>query len=310
MPTGSVATPDHPEVAAFISLIRQTYESLGREVDLSPANERVNSLLRTFVDAVLHVSSVHATASILENPDVRNIRKPMLEKLSHAEYLMERYFAQQFGAQCPLTASDLDQFWYRTCYRNLVDAEVTAMASVLRSGSALSGKIAFVGSGPLPLTAIDMHFATGADVLCIDSDADAVRLSRQMIANMGLQHKIGVHRHAGETFDYAGCDVVMVASLVPEKDSVVRRIQATAPDAAIGVRSVRGLKALLYEPVNEHAFDDLGLRHVSSSKDSSETINTTHFLRPAPYGATLPPGKAAATSGARTPTPSPEALPA
>ena len=78
-------------------------------------------------------------------------------------------------------------------------------------------QIVFIGSGPLPMTAIDMHLQTGAKIVCVDNDPEAVLLSRQMIENLGLSGSISVHQAEGDKFDYAGSDVVFVAALATSK---------------------------------------------------------------------------------------------
>ncbi len=132
------------------------------------------------------------------------------------------------------------------------------------------------------MTAIDMHLQTGAKIVCVDNDADAVLLSRQMIENLGLSDAISVHKAEGDKFDYAGSEIVFVAALATQKDNIVANIRTTAPEAYVAVRSVeKGAKALLYQEIAPTAFMDQGLTYVGKSEDTHETtFNQTIIFAP------------------------------
>lgn len=264
---------------SFIGFISETFNALTQQQDLSPRNERVTELLSVFVQAVLDMAPKFEAEKILSQPSVRALRAPLLQKLSHAEYEMERYFGEIFAAKGPMTSDQLGEFWYRDNYKDLVAQEVAAMSEAGLEPFA-DKTMVFVGSGPLPMTAIDMHLQTRARIICVDNDDDAVRLSQAMIDNLGLSSQITVCQAAGEDFCYKGADIVFVASLVGQKDNVIAQIRDTAPEAHIGVRSVDGLKALLYEPVRQDAFLSHGYAYRGKTIDGAGTINTTLLFTP------------------------------
>ena len=262
----------------FIAAAKHTHQELSRQNDLSPANDKVNRCLSDFVNAVLNFSVEQDAAKVLETEEIQNLRPELLSYLSRAEFEMETYFAKIFAQMPVIEEKDLDLFWYKQCYQDLVDAEIEQLDTLDISPDA---EIAFVGSGPLPLTAIEYYLQTGNKMTCFDTDAEAVRLSRQMIQNMGLSDVIEVRHQAGEDADYSQFDVVMVASLVKDKEKTLDRIRTTAPDAKVAVRSVEGVKAMLYEVVNKDDFEAHSLEYAGSTKDDPATINTTLFFRPA-----------------------------
>ncbi len=268
------------ELSDFIQMVLNTFSFLETQEDLSPGNHELNTVLGSFVGAVLDLSGDDEKLRALEDSRVRNIRAPMLQKLAEAEFHMERYFAEMFSKQQSLSLPDLDQFWYRDCYHKLAQFEIEAMHKTV-SEKDKPLKMAFVGSGPLPLTGIDMYLQKGCDMLCVDCDQEAATLSRSLVEKLGLSQKISVVQRDGCEQDYSGCDVVLIAALVPEKEKVVRRVRETAPDAVIGIRSVQRLKALLYEPVSIEFAADHGLDYSCTSRDARKTINTTHFFKPA-----------------------------
>lgn len=141
------------------------------------------------------------------------------------------------------------------------------------------------------MTAIDMHLQTGAEIVCIDNDPNAVMLSRQMIENLGLSDAISVHKAEGDKFNYTGSEVVFVAALASNKDNIIANIRTTAPEAYVAVRFVeKGAKAMLYEEIAPTAFLNQGLDYFGKSLDTHDTtFNQTLLFAPralsAPSGA-------------------------
>lgn len=261
----------------YIKLARQVHTYLGHQRDLSPDNNGVNYLLSRFVTATLNGSDLRYQ-SVLDSPEVQKIRPSLLEMLSGAEYEMEVHWGDHFANKGAMQPEDLDEFWYRDCYANLIAEEISALKKVDVEPNH-EHSIVFIGSGPLPMTAIDMHLQTGAKIVCVDNDEKAVTVSRQMIDNLGLSDVIEVYHSSGEDFDYGGNDIVFVASLISQKEGVVERIRETAPKAIVGVRSVEGIRAMLYEPVQENAFTSNGLKFAVKTQDehNGTTVNTTNI---------------------------------
>jgi hypothetical protein len=116
----------------------------------------------------------------------------------------------------------------------------------------------------------------------IDSDADAVALTRNMNAALGMQDMIDVVQSSGEDFDYSDAGLVMVAALVSAKDNVLARVRDTAPGVGLAVRSAEGVRTLLYEQADERALDRAGYDYAGKSRITDTIINTTLFFQPRP----------------------------
>lgn len=157
----------------FIELVTEVSDTLKRNAgDLSPGNTEVTRCLTHFVGAVLDVKNAgdpHLESLIMENEKIRRLRSGMLAHLREAEYRMEHYFAEIFAQYPALSSSDLDLFWYRNNYRRIAEDEIAAIRG---AGLDLSGqRIVFAGSGPLPLTAIEMCYALPDEdiqITCLD----------------------------------------------------------------------------------------------------------------------------------------------
>jgi hypothetical protein len=82
---------------------------------------------------------------------------------------------------------------------------------------------------------------------------------------------------------------VIVASLVPDKTRVMRRIRATQPAAVVALRSAEGLCTLLYDPLDEAELDALGCRYLGRTRHNPRAINTTLLYAAAPVRHRPPP---------------------
>lgn len=122
-----VSFPD--DLDGLVIMARDTLSFLKDQTDLSPNNAGVSTCLTDFVGAVQHLHG-RGDAARLEQSDVRNIKKPLLQQLARAEYEMELHWAKDYVSRGEITPNDLNDFWYRQCYMDLVEEEVTAMQSV------------------------------------------------------------------------------------------------------------------------------------------------------------------------------------
>jgi nicotianamine synthase-like protein len=258
----------------LIRCVLRAHEVLDRESDLSPRNPRINAALSALVHGVMEGCPPGAAARVLADPRIVAIREALVRRLALAEAAMERHWARAFSQRKRLTVADFTQFPYWDCYRHLVLAELRGLGPHLRLGRAES--IAFVGAGPLPLSAIMVRLRTGLQVTCFDVDASACSLAQAVCRTAGLTG-IEVTCASGAHHKYPLNPVVMIASLVPDKAQVVRRVGATRRAAVVALRSVEGLSTLLYDPVDEAELAALGCVRLGCSGHNSRTINTTLF---------------------------------
>jgi hypothetical protein len=268
---------DMGRVSRLLECFRDAMQVLGQAQDLTPANQNVNRALGAFVRAVLDYpeDSIAEIQSILAHNDVKNLRVPLLRKLAEAEFQMELFYAQP---------GRVASFPYHENYRVLVAEEVAAVnldhVGHPDDADSVSGEIYFIGSGPLPLTAIECARQTGRHVTCVERDPAAVVLSRRVIAEMGVENLVAVIEGDGSVLNYAGAGLVMVAALVDGKEKTIANIRDTAPGAMIGIRSAEGIRTLLYEEINHDDVTRHGYRLCGQSRTTDEVVNTTLFFDP------------------------------
>jgi len=84
-------------------------------------------------------------------------------------------------------------------------------------------------------------------IVALDNDGGAVDLATGVIGRLGAD-RITARRDDGVEFDYGRADAIYVANQVVPKESVLRRIAATArPGTSVVVREPCGMGRLLAE---------------------------------------------------------------
>jgi hypothetical protein len=266
-----------PTVGAVIGKIVAVHALLTNESDLSPCNRKISIALRELVDLLLQSYGSAETAAILNHPEVAALRSSLLDRLSEAESALERFWSQRFRNRKTLHVRDLRTFLYWRNYERLLGMELKALAAIWRFKAQKHGEIVFVGGGPLPLSAIVLHMRTGKPVLCVDADGEASECARGLLAKLGLSEVSAVHTD-GMDFDYGGASATFIASLANRKMDVAKRIVETCKEPVVAVRTVDGVRALLYRPADVAALKAAGLSFAGRTKANAETINSTVFF--------------------------------
>ena len=177
--------------------------------------------------------------------------------------------------------SDLREFLYWRNYERLLASELQALTAMRRLEAQKHGRIVFVGGGPLPLSATVLHMRTGKPVRCIDTDAEVCESAGQLLAKLGLSQISAVHSD-GMDFDYSGASAIFIASLVGRKTDVAQRIVETCEEPLVAVRTVDGVRTLLYSPADLAALKAVGLSVAGQTNFDAETINRTLFFNACP----------------------------
>ncbi|MGA8768897.1 MAG: nicotianamine synthase family protein [Rhodomicrobium sp.] len=275
-------------VDTVIGKIVAVHALLTNEGDLSPRNQKISTALRELVDLLLRSYSSAEAAAIVNHPEVTALRISLLDRLSEAESALERFWSQRFRNRKTLHVRDLREFLYWRNYERLLGMELKALAAIRRFKARKHGEIVFVGGGPLPLSAIVLHMRTGKPVLCVDADAEASECAGKLLAKLSLFQVSAVHTD-GVDFDYGGASAIFIASLTNRKMDVAKRIVETCKEPVVAVRTVDGVRALLYRPADLAALKAAGLSLAGQTKADAETINSTLFFNAAARDAGIAP---------------------
>lgn len=200
----------------------------------------------------------------------------------NAECELESHWAKLITSLSPTTTSletgkdtynALKQFPYFQNYVDLARMEIHALHSILEEGSTNRlEKVAFIGSGPLPLTSLCLLWqphTTIQTILNIDSNPEAIAQSSLICNKLGFKKYAKGMEFACESAtdpnrDLRGFDVVFLAALVggtqEEKAQVLRGVVGRMrKGGVVVVRSSHGLRGLLYP---EFEFTTPGVQEV------------------------------------------------
>jgi nicotianamine synthase len=227
----------------FSLAVRRIYDALARE-DFNLTSPNVDALFRELVTVV--------TASSAAECDLNDAEISRLQAANgRREFAFEKEWAGRvIAADDP--HAEFGKFPYLKNYFALTKLEWTALE---RCRQHRGHRVLFCGGGPLPMTAIALAKGHGVPSTVIDIEPEAVALSRQVLARLGLSSMITVEEAvAGAVTDYGRYSVVFVAALAGlapgDKAAIFRRIKETSgQETHIIARSGQGNRKLLYRPL-------------------------------------------------------------
>lgn len=264
MPTAR--TPD-----ALRHTLHRLHLRLATSASLEPSPD-VDLLFSELVQLVRYEPQERVD-QILADPAVLAVQPSLHRLCSEGECALERAWTSRvLRSRDPW--AQLLRFPYYDNYRQLTHLEYHALRGL---GFDDFGRVAFVGSGPLPLTAVFLSRAFGLQVDNVDRDLGAVQASRQLAGALGLQDLSFIHADLFALTDLSRYGLVVLAALVgldrAEKlralDHLARHM---APGALLVVRTAHALRALLYPPVDP---DDLvGFTPLAVIQPLNDVINS------------------------------------
>ncbi|KAK3365618.1 Nicotianamine synthase [Lasiosphaeria ovina] len=262
------------KVQSLVQTITETHARLLKLPDLGPGKE-INELLGNLVEVCSEIHDQDTVQQVLNHAGVKAVL-PWLRKIcAEAESCLESHWAAHIlkGSSPDEVITRLESFPYYANYQDLARLELCAILSVTKTAPS---RIAFIGSGPLPLTSLCLldalksgAIASGPPppqqqkqpsrvVLNIDFSEAAIAASLRLCLALGA-------RGAGMEFmcadaastaqSLAEFDVVYMAALVgmsqANKEAIVLHVAGRMrPGALLVVRSAWGLRTCLYPEVD------------------------------------------------------------
>jgi hypothetical protein len=245
--------------AALRRLINATAERIWRFGDLHP-----------------HIGMLEEM--IFELDDNGVLASMFLTSLSSAQVSLQRVAYCQWETELErrfvhgLTpSSTIDDYALASRFRRLITREI----DLLTQGGHPE-RLLFIGSGPLPVSAILAHEYLGVPVDCVDVDTVAVADSRRLLQHLQLSDAVHVLHADGTSIDARAYDAILIALLAKPKGEILASLARCArKDCRIVCRTSEGLRELVYEPMHR----DRDLRtHVVCDKrpavDAGDTISS------------------------------------
>ncbi|KAK6942435.1 Nicotianamine synthase [Dillenia turbinata] len=263
--------------------IAQLHASILKLDSLRPSKE-VNSLFTQLVKLCILPSSIDIEALPQE---IQAIRKSLIVLCGRAEGLLELEFAT-FLTKIPQPLENLNVFPYYGNYVKLANMEYKILHD---NGAVQPKKIAFVGSGPMPLTSLIManHYFTSAHFDNFDVDEKANDVARRIVSNNAeLEKRMKFHTsdivEVKEKIKEYDC--IFLAALVgmnkQDKVKILGHIRKHMKEGGfLLVRSAKGARAFLYPVVEED--DMIGFEVLTIFHPTDDVINSVVLARKPAY---------------------------
>ncbi|WCJ42359.1 Nicotianamine synthase [Euphorbia peplus] len=263
----------------LIAHVKQVYNNISKLDSLRPSKQ-VNSLFSHLVKLCILPSSLNINSLSSEEQEMR---KTLIQLCGRAESLLELEFAS-FLIKTPEPFNGLNLFPYYENYVKLSTMEYNILAEndVLKPK-----KVAFVGSGPMPLTSLVMatHHLTSTHFDNYDIDENANNVARQIVSsNEELEKRMkfltcDIMEVKEKLREY---DCIFLAALVgmskEEKMKIIEHIRKYMKDGGVLlVRSADGARAFLYPVVDEK--DLVGFQLLSIFHPKNDVINSVVLVR-------------------------------
>ncbi|EOY11654.1 hypothetical protein QUC31_009374 [Theobroma cacao] len=266
----------------LVQKVCELYEQISGLESLKPSRD-VNMLFTQLVVTCMPPSPIDVTKLCKR---IQEIRSKLIRLCGEAEGLLESHFSTILGSY-ENPPHHLNIFPY---YSNYLKLSLLEFNILTKHCSNLPSKVAFVGSGPLPLTSIvlaSFHLTT-TSFHNYDIDPSANSKALQLVSsNPDLSERMFFH--TTDIMDVTNAlkdyDVVFLAALVGmDKDEKVRVIdhlaKYMAPGAVLMLRSAHGARAFLYpvvDPCDLRGFEVLSIFH-----PTDEVINSVVIARKFP----------------------------
>ncbi|KAF5742881.1 hypothetical protein HS088_TW09G00943 [Tripterygium wilfordii] len=268
-----------PADELLIARITELHAAISKLESLRPSKQ-VNILFTHLVKLCTFPSNIDTTNLPQE---VQQMRQSLINLCGRAEGLLELEFAT-FLSKIPEPLNNLNLFPYYGNYVKLANLEHKILAE---NGVVNPKRVAFIGSGPMPLTTyiLAMHHMKFTQFYNFDIDETANDVARLIVAsNVELEKRVKFETcdvmDAKEKLEEYDC--IFLAALVgmckEEKLKIIGHLNKYMKEGGILlVRSAKGARAFLYPVVEEN--DLFGFEVLSFFHPNNDVINSVVLVR-------------------------------
>ncbi|XP_073146802.1 nicotianamine synthase-like [Henckelia pumila] len=266
-----------------IQQVCQLYDQISNLQNLNPSKE-VDSLFTQLVQACIPPYPMDVTNLCTK---IQQIRTNLIRLCGQAESLLEKHYSTiLISSDNPLHHLHLFPYYNNYLKLSKLEFDLLTPHAILFNPPR---RVAFIGSGPLPLTSIVLatHHLTSTFFHNYDIDDSANSLASRLVHSdpdlskrMLFHTKDVLNMSAPELHEY---DVVFLAALVgmemEQKMLVINHLSKNmAPGAILMLRSAHGARAFLY-PVVEPRHLQGGFEVLSVFHPTDEVINSVVIAR-------------------------------
>ncbi|KAL5700891.1 nicotianamine synthase [Ranunculus cassubicifolius] len=271
----------------LVTTVCEIYDNISKLESLKPS-KNVDMLFTQLVRTCMPPNPIDVTKLCKK---VQEIRSNLIKLCGEAEGLLESHYSTLLGSY----ENPLDHITIFPYYSNYLKLSLLEFTILHKHFPKVPTRIAFIGSGPLPLTSIvlaSLHLRTTSfHNYDIDSSANAMAVNLVSadpdLSNRMFFHTIDIMKVSDELKEY---EVVFLAALVgmdrEAKARVIEHLEKyMAPGAFLMLRSAHGARGFLYpivDPCDLRGFEVLSVFH-----PSDEVINSVIIARKYPKPAAI-----------------------
>ncbi|CAA0299372.1 unnamed protein product [Arabidopsis thaliana] len=265
----------------LVNKICDLYEKISKLETLKPC-EDVDTLFKQLVSTCIPPNPNIDVTKMSEN--IQEMRSNLIKICGEAEGYLEHHFSSILTSFEDNPLHHLNLFPYYNNYLKLSKLEFDLLEQNLNGF--VPRTVAFIGSGPLPLTSVVLASSHLKDSIFhnfdIDPSANMVA-ARLVSSDPDLSQRMFFHTVdiMDVTESLKGFDVVFLAALVgmdkKEKVKVIEHLKKhMSPGALLMLRSAHGPRAFLYpivEPCDLEGFEVLSVYHPTDEVINSIVIS-------------------------------------
>lgn len=228
-------------IEEFINQFHFLNESYQRGIYLP---EKAEELLDKYTDFILNIENKRLWDREINcnDPKIKKIIHKAQMESAHCVWIVEKYRAQA------LIESGNPSTEY---FNNIEGCIQDEFGRFYANGDS---KVLLIGSGGFPMTPILIAKETGACVMGIDIDAEAIRLGNKVIEILGNDLKIQLRNTTYDKSEFVKkATHIIFASTIAEKFDILENLyDMTLPNAIAIMRYGNGFKSLFNYPLVEN----------------------------------------------------------
>lgn len=203
----------------------------GNQADFSELHDKIMQLEK------LIFSFEHDAART--RPSLPELTPEMMARLTDAYQTWENGLERKFAEELIQGRASLTEYPLHERLESLVKREIALIASFPPK------RILFVGSGPLPLSAVHMHLQTGSPVDCVAQDSATLPAAQRVLECCGLSDSVKMLHDANAGPNISEYDLVLVASPAKIRKSILTALRKQSRSGCqILWRTLDGLRRL------------------------------------------------------------------
>lgn len=242
------------------SRIHRIYQRIAQLENLS-----VDAETLALFGELLEILREHSDSDLLSrDPYLQAIAPPLRRIFAGAAYAYEKFWAEKLLGMPDLPATLQEHYPYRKHYERATRLEYQALSACAEQPVR---RILMVGSGPLPMTSIQLVQQAAGDLSIdnLDISGEASDIGKRICAGLGLSGRMNfLTGDISAKDDLAPYDAIWLAALAGDNHNKGRLLKHLyrhmKPGALLLVRTACQLRALIYPAITTADLQPFALR--------------------------------------------------